>query len=86
MDKRPTIKDVAQHAGVSKSTVSPVLQKSPLVKAETRRGVEASIKALGYVRSRECPVSALLTLQLSVRFAAIWSTDVVFLASSVLRA
>ena len=37
-------------------------------------------------KESECPVSALLTLQLSVRFAAIWSTDVVFLASSVLRA
>ena len=51
-DKRPTIKDVAQHAGVSKSTVSLVLQKSPLVRSETREAVEASIKALRYVRNQ----------------------------------
>ena len=52
MDKRPTIKDVARHAGVSKSTVSLVLQKSPLVKTETREAIEASIRALGYVRNK----------------------------------
>ncbi len=50
--RRPTIKDVAQHAGVSKSTVSLVLQKSPLVRSETREAVEASIKALRYVRNQ----------------------------------
>ncbi|MEM8854372.1 MAG: LacI family DNA-binding transcriptional regulator, partial [Pseudomonadota bacterium] len=52
MDKRPTIKDVAAHAGVSKSTVSLVLQGSDLVKDETREAVLASIEALGYVRNR----------------------------------
>lgn len=52
MGKRLTIRDVAQHAGVSKSTVSLVLQNSPLVKTETRATVEASIKALNYVYNR----------------------------------
>lgn len=52
MDKRPTIIDVARHAGVSKSTVSLVLQNSPLVKSETRKKVEASIKATNYVYNR----------------------------------
>jgi LacI family transcriptional regulator len=52
MDKRPTINDVAQHAGVSKSTVSLVLRNSPLVKDETRTIVEASIKAINYVYNR----------------------------------
>ncbi len=52
MDKRPTINDVAKHAGVSKSTVSLVLQKSPLVKNKTRKAVEASIKAINYVYNR----------------------------------
>lgn len=50
--RRPTIIDVAQHAGLSKSTVSLVLQNSPLVKENTRAKVEASIKALGYVYNR----------------------------------
>ncbi len=52
MKKRPTIKDVAHHAGVSKSTVSLVLQNSHLVKARTRETVKASIRALRYVRNR----------------------------------
>jgi len=45
----PTIIDVANYAGVSKSTVSLVLNKSPHVKAETRSRVENAIKTLGYV-------------------------------------
>lgn len=52
MSKKPTIKDVAAHAGVSKSTVSLVLQNSPLVKAQTREVVQASMLALNYVRNR----------------------------------
>ncbi len=52
MDKRPTIKDVAAHAGVSKSTVSLVLQHSELVKKKTREAVEASMRELNYVRNR----------------------------------
>jgi len=52
MEKRPTINDVAKHAGVSKSTVSLVLQKSPLVKKKTRDTVEVSIQALNYVYNR----------------------------------
>jgi len=52
LSKRPTIVDVARHAGVSKSTVSLVLQKSPLVKKSTRNRVEHSIAELGYVYNR----------------------------------
>ncbi len=44
-----TIVDVAKYAGVSKSTVSLVLNKSPLVKETTRLQVENAIKELGYV-------------------------------------
>ena len=40
MNKRPTIVDVATAAGVSKSTVSNVLQNSPLVRPATRELVE----------------------------------------------
>jgi LacI family transcriptional regulator len=49
---RPTVIDIARHAGVSKSTVSFVLQGSPAVKAKTRAKVMASIEALGYVYNR----------------------------------
>ena len=52
MAKRPTIIDVARHAGVSKSTVSLVLQNSPLVKKATRERVEQSMQALNYVYNR----------------------------------
>lgn len=51
-DKRPTILDVAAKAGVSKSTVSLVLQDSDLVKKETRETVERAMRALNYVRNR----------------------------------
>lgn len=52
MTRRPTIIDVAEHAGVSKSTVSLVLHASPLVRPATRATVEASMAALGYVYNR----------------------------------
>ena len=44
-----TIIDVANYAGVSKTTVSAVLNNGPHVKEETRRKVEEAVKALGYV-------------------------------------
>lgn len=52
MDRRPTIIDVAQAAGVSKSTVSLVLQNSPAVKAETRDQVRKAMAQIGYVYNR----------------------------------
>jgi len=52
MPKRITIKDVAKEAGVSKSTVSYVLQNSGLVKKETSDKVKAAISKLGYVYNR----------------------------------
>ncbi|MFK7791295.1 MAG: LacI family DNA-binding transcriptional regulator [Devosiaceae bacterium] len=52
MGKRPTILDVASHAGVSKSTVSLVLQNSPLVKPSTRDLVEQSMVQINYVYNR----------------------------------
>lgn len=44
-----TIFDVAKKAGVSKSTVSLVLNNSPKVKFETRNLVNEAIRVLGYV-------------------------------------
>ncbi|MGL4404878.1 MAG: LacI family DNA-binding transcriptional regulator [Notoacmeibacter sp.] len=52
MLKRPTIIEVAEKAGVSKSTVSLVLQNSPLVKEETRALVRDAMAAIGYVYNR----------------------------------
>lgn len=52
MSKRPTIIDVAKAAGVSKSTVSLVLQNSSSVKAETRTQVMQAIKETRYVYNR----------------------------------
>ena len=52
MEKRPTIKDVAREAGVSKSTVSLVLQGSKLVKGETREHVQKVMAEIGYVYNR----------------------------------
>ena len=50
--KRATIIDVANEAGVSKSTVSLVLQNSSLVKPDTRKQVLAAMKAVNYVYNR----------------------------------
>ncbi|KUF10713.1 LacI family DNA-binding transcriptional regulator [Pseudoponticoccus marisrubri] len=50
--RRPTIIDVAKHAGVSKSTVSLVLQNSPSVREETRKHVRAAMAEIGYVYNR----------------------------------
>jgi LacI family transcriptional regulator len=52
VNRRPTIIDVALAAGVSKSTVSLVLQGSPLVRDETRITVRAAMADIGYVYNR----------------------------------
>ena len=45
----PTIEDIARTAGVSKSTVSLVLQGSPRIKPDTADKVRAAAQQLGYV-------------------------------------
>jgi LacI family transcriptional regulator len=49
---RVTVVDIAHAAGVSKSTVSLVLQASPLVNEATRAKVNATIRDLGYIYNR----------------------------------
>ena len=49
---RATIRDIALAAGVSKSTVSLVLNGSDLIKPATRERVSAAMRALGYVYNR----------------------------------
>ncbi len=46
--RRATINDIARMAGVSKKTVSRVINQSPFVKVETRDAINAIIKELGY--------------------------------------
>lgn len=48
-----TIIDVAQAAGVSKSTVSLVLKGSPLIRPETAAKVRDAVEQLGYVYNRQ---------------------------------
>lgn len=52
MKRRPTITDVATRAGVSKSTVSLVLQGSDLVRVETAKSVREAMRDIGYVYNR----------------------------------
>jgi DNA-binding LacI/PurR family transcriptional regulator len=49
---RVTLMDVARHCGVSRATVSLVLNDSPLVAAKTRDRVRQAMKDLGYVYNR----------------------------------
>lgn len=49
---RLTLRDLADHAGVSPATVSLVLRKSPLVAEKTRDRVLESMRTLGYVYNR----------------------------------
>ena len=46
---RATINDIARLAGVSKKTVSRVINRSPFVKEETRARIDAVIQQVGYV-------------------------------------
>lgn len=50
--RRVTLLDVAADAGLSRATCSLVLRDSPLVAAETRERVQASMEKLGYVYHR----------------------------------
>jgi LacI family transcriptional regulator len=45
---RPTINDIARMAGISKKTVSRVLNNSPFVSVETREKIDAIIARTGY--------------------------------------
>lgn len=47
---KPTVHDIAAHAGVSLATVDRVLNRRPGVREATRAKVEAVIERLGYVR------------------------------------
>lgn len=61
MDKRgqPTINDVARLSGVSKKTVSRVINRSPLLNESTRAKVEKVIADIGYVPNPQARALAL---------------------------
>jgi LacI family transcriptional regulator len=50
--QRVTLHDLAEHAGVSRATVSLVLRKSPLVADTTRASVLEAVESLGYIYNR----------------------------------
>ena len=52
LEKRITLKDVAQAAGVATGTVSMVLNDNPLVAATTKERVQNVIRDLGYIYDR----------------------------------
>ena len=56
---QPTINDVARIAGVSKKTVSRVINRSPLLNPDTRRRVEEVIGGLGYIPNPQARALAL---------------------------
>lgn len=56
---QPTINDVARLAGVSKKTVSRVINRSPLLNESTREKVEAVIAEIGYVPNPQARALAL---------------------------
>lgn len=56
---KPTINDVARIAGVSKKTVSRVINRSPLLNGDTRAKVEKVIADLGYVPNVQARALAL---------------------------
>ncbi|HVF93432.1 MAG TPA: LacI family DNA-binding transcriptional regulator, partial [Sphingomonas sp.] len=56
---QPTINDVARLAGVSKKTVSRVINRSPLLNDDTRRKVETVIGELGYIPNPQARALAL---------------------------
>ena len=58
---KPTINDVARLSGVSKKTVSRVINRSPLLNDETRERVEQVIRDLGYVPNPQARALALRT-------------------------
>jgi LacI family transcriptional regulator len=56
---QPTINDVAARAGVSKKTVSRVINGSPLLADATRKRIEAAIEELGFVPNPQARALAL---------------------------
>jgi DNA-binding LacI/PurR family transcriptional regulator len=80
----PTLETVAAYAGVSRATVSRVINHSPKVSPEVREAVEAAIDELGYVPNRAA--RTLVTRRTDSLAMIIPETDAFFFADPYLTA
>jgi len=87
--RRPTIRDVAERAGVSKSLVSLVMRGEPLVREDKRRRVQQAATELGYrtnwaARSLSAVRSGTVGI-LAADLRNPWSMDIVEAVGQVLE-
>jgi DNA-binding LacI/PurR family transcriptional regulator len=87
--RRPTIRDVAERAGVSKSLVSLVMREEPLVRDDKRRRVQQAAAELGYRTNWAArSLSAVRSGTVGVLAADLrnpWSMDIVEAVGQVLE-
>jgi DNA-binding LacI/PurR family transcriptional regulator len=87
--RRPTIRDVAERAGVSKSLVSLVMRGEPLVREDKRRRVQQAAAELGYRTNWAArSLSAVRSGAVGVLVADLrnpWSMDIVEAVGQVLE-
>jgi DNA-binding LacI/PurR family transcriptional regulator len=87
--RRPTIRDVAERAGVSKSLVSLVMRGEPLVREDKRRRVQQAADELGYRTNWAArSLSAVRSGAAGVLVADLrnpWSMDIVEAVGQVLQ-
>lgn len=81
--QRPSIYDVAKHAGVSHMTVSRVLNGHPNIRDSTRDRVNRAIEEMNYTRSS---IARALATRRAMRIGVVVDSSVQFGPSSTLRA